>query len=136
MVNLKPRRWLILIFALYFLLAVGYSLLMPIWEAPDEPAHYHLAWHLAHYGEYATQEVNYEANQPACILLSWLMDHLRALDKVDPELTRYRPSKGIYLQHPQARAPDSNGRIKIIVSMGSLYAALGEYNRLAALPCG
>jgi hypothetical protein len=62
MVN--ERRWLLLIFALYFLLAIGYSLLMPPWEAPDEPAHYHLTWHLAQYDRYASQETNYESHQP------------------------------------------------------------------------
>ena len=73
------QRWLILIFALYFLLAVGYSLLMPIWEAPDEPAHYHLAWHLATYDEYPSDEISYEAHQPRVfyILGSWV---IRALN--------------------------------------------------------
>ncbi len=86
---MKPRRWLILIFALYFVLAVGYSLLMPIWEAPDEPAHYHLAWHLATYDEYPSEELNYEAHQPRAYyyLESWV---IRALNEVDPELTRYQ----------------------------------------------
>jgi hypothetical protein len=87
MVN--ERGWLILIFALYFLLAVGYSLLMPIWEAPDEPAHYHLAWHLATYDEYPSQEINYESHQPRPYYYfgSWV---IRALDRLDPELTRFR----------------------------------------------
>jgi hypothetical protein len=100
----KPRRWLILIFALYFLLAVGYSLLMPLWEAPDEPAHYQLAWHLAHYGEYASQEVIYEANQPRAfyVLGSWIIS---ALDKVDPKLTRYiRPKEYVFnIRKPERR---------------------------------
>jgi hypothetical protein len=88
----NPRRWLILIFALYFILAVGYSLLMPIWEAPDEPAHYHLAWHLATYDEYPSQELNYEARQPRAYYYfsSWM---IRALDMVDPALTRFRHPK-------------------------------------------
>ena len=86
MVN--ERRWLALIFILYFLLGVGYSLLMPIWEAPDEPAHYHLAWRLARKGEYATEELNYEANQPRTfyILGSYM---IRALDKVDTKYSDY-----------------------------------------------
>src|SRR3990172_3877048 len=86
MVN--ERRWLALIFALYFLLAFGYSLLMPIWESPDEPAHYHLAWHLTRYDEFASPEINYETHQPRLFyyLGSWI---LRALDRVGPELTMY-----------------------------------------------
>ena len=90
MVN--ERRWLILIFGLYLLLGVGYSLLMPIWEAPDEPAHYHLGWHLATYHEYPSYELNYENNQPRPLYYfnSWI---IRALDTVDPELTRFRRPK-------------------------------------------
>jgi hypothetical protein len=102
MVN--ERRWRILIFSLYTLLAMAYSLLMPIWEAPDEPAHYHLAWHLAHYKEYASQEINYEAHQPRAFyyLGSWI---IRALDTVDPSLTRYiRPTEYKYnIRKPERR---------------------------------
>ena len=87
MVN--ERRWLALIFAFYFLLAFGYSLLMPIWEAPDEPAHYHMAWHLVRYGEYQTVETNYEAHQPRGFYYL-AAGIIRALNEVDPELTRYR----------------------------------------------
>ena len=63
--GVKEPRWLTVIFCLYFLLAVGYSLLMPIWEAPDEGAHFHLAWYLARKDQYATEEKNYEAAQPS-----------------------------------------------------------------------
>jgi dolichyl-phosphate-mannose-protein mannosyltransferase len=86
MVN--ERRWLILIFALYILLAIGYSLLMPLWEAPDEGAHYHLAWYLHYAKTYATPEKNYEAQQPRAFyyLGSWI---LRAIDKINPALTIY-----------------------------------------------
>src|SRR5215470_7692464 len=84
----SERRWLILIFALYFLLAVGYSLLMPLWEAPDEGAHYHLAWYLHYKKAYASEEKNYEAAQPRGFyyLGSWV---LTALDKINPNLTTY-----------------------------------------------
>jgi hypothetical protein len=85
----SERRWLTLIFALYFLLAVGYSLLMPVWEAPDEPAHYHLAWHRETYGEDPSPEMNYEFHQPRGFYLVGRLV-IRALNEVDPELTRYR----------------------------------------------
>jgi hypothetical protein len=102
MVN--ERRWLILIFALYFLLAVGYSLLMPLWEAPDEPAHYHLAWHLATYDEYPSQEVNYERHQPRAYYYfgSWV---IRVLNTVDTELTRFqRPEEDPFtIRKPERR---------------------------------
>ena len=86
MVN--ERRWLLLIFALYFLLAIGYSLLMPLWEAPDEGAHYHLAWYLHYKKTYATPEQNYEAQQPRAFyyLGAWVLD---AIDKINPALTAY-----------------------------------------------
>lgn len=86
--EVSERRWLALIFVLYFLLGIGYSLLMPIWEAPDEPAHYHLAWHLARKGEYATIEQNYEAVQPRTfyILGSYV---IHTLDRFNPEFSSY-----------------------------------------------
>ena len=62
---------------------------MPIWEAPDEPAHYHLAWHFTTYGEYPSPEFNYEAHQPRTFY--YLESSIiRILNKIDPELTRYR----------------------------------------------
>ena len=102
MVN--ERGWLILILALYLVLAVGYSLLMPVWEAPDEPAHYHLAWHRATYEEFPSVEINYEAHQPRpYYYLTSLI--IRALDTVDPELTRFRrPREYIYnIRKPERR---------------------------------
>jgi hypothetical protein len=86
--EVSERRWLVLIFVLYFLLGIGYSLLMPIWEAPDEPAHYHLAWRLARRGEYATEELNYEANQPRTFYYFGSFV-IRALDKVDTKFSDY-----------------------------------------------
>ncbi len=94
MVN--ERRWLVLIFALYFFLAVGYSLLMPIWEAPDEAAHYHLAWYLHNKNTYASPKINYEAQQPRMFyyLGSWV---LRTLDKINPTYTTYYlPKEYVY----------------------------------------
>ena len=111
MVN--ERRWLVLIFSLYFVLAVGYSLLMPIWEAPDEPAHYHLAWHLARYDKYASPEINYEAQQPRLFYFfgSWI---IRALDKVNPEFTWYSLPKenkfNIRIPEPRFEWTDENYR--------------------------
>ncbi|MBC7878766.1 MAG: hypothetical protein H7Y59_16470 [Anaerolineales bacterium] len=85
---LTERRWLALIFSLYFFLAVGYSLLMPIWEAPDEPAHYHIVWYLARKDRFPTLEHNYEMNQPKAFyyLGSWVV---RGLDKIDTHLSDY-----------------------------------------------
>lgn len=88
----SERRWLILIFVLYVLLGAGYSLLMPLWEAPDEPAHYQLAWHFTTYGRYPSQELNYEAHQPPTFYYLEATI-LRALNAIDPELTRYRRPK-------------------------------------------
>lgn len=80
--------WLVLIFSLYGFLALGYSLLMPVWEAPDEPTHYHVAWLLARSGRYPSLKQNYEANQPRAFyyLGSWV---IRALDTVDRGYSDY-----------------------------------------------
>jgi hypothetical protein len=86
MVN--ERRWLALIFALYALLAVGYSLLMPIWEAPDEPAHFHLAWTIARKDRYATYDRNYEAYQPRAYYYAASLV-IRALDEFNPRFSNY-----------------------------------------------
>ena len=61
---MKERGWLLLILAFYVLLGLGYSLAMPVWEAPDEIAHYRYALLLARQGRLPTQEENYEAFQP------------------------------------------------------------------------
>ena len=86
--EVNEHRWLWTIFSLYFLLAFGYSLLMPIWEAPDEPAHYHIAWHLASRDKYPTQRHNYEAHQPRTYyyLASWV---LRGINEINPQYTAY-----------------------------------------------
>jgi len=86
--EVKERRWLTVIFCLYFLLAVGYSLLMPLWEAPDEPAHFHLAWYLARKDRYATEEKNYEAAQPRAYYY-FASVIIRVLDKIDPRFSDY-----------------------------------------------
>lgn len=89
MVNgVNERRWLTVVFCLYFLLAVGYSLLMPIWEAPDEGAHFHLAWYLARKDQYATEEKNYEARQPRGYYYFGSVI-IRALDKINPDFSDY-----------------------------------------------
>jgi hypothetical protein len=86
--GVNERRWLTVIFCLYFLLAVGYSLLMPIWEAPDEGAHFHLAWYLARKDQYATEEKNYEAGQPRAYYYFGSVI-IRALDKINPDFSDY-----------------------------------------------
>jgi hypothetical protein len=84
----NERRWLQGIFCLYLLLAVGYSLLMPIWEAPDEGAHFHLAWYLARKDQYATGEKNYEAAQPRGYYYFGSVI-IRALDTINPDYSDY-----------------------------------------------
>ena len=86
MVN--ERRWLCVIFAFYFVQAFGYSLLMPLWEAPDEAAHYHLAWRIVRIGEYASEERNYEAIQPRPYYY-FASVFIRAMDKIDPAYSDY-----------------------------------------------
>ena len=119
MVN--ERRWRILIFTLYFLLAVGYSLLMPPWEAPDEGAHYHLAWYLHAMHRYPTPEKNYEAQQPRGVyyLGSWI---LRAIDKINPELTAYYfPKEYKYnIRIPERRFDWTNKNYRFLLGVYAL----------------
>jgi hypothetical protein len=85
---INERRWLVLIFSVYLFLAAGYSLLMPVWEAPDEPAHYQIAWHLARIGRLPSLKLNYEMDQPKTFyyLGSWI---IRGLDQIDPHYSDY-----------------------------------------------
>ena len=87
----EPRPSFRFILALYLLLAIAYSILMPPWEAPDETAHYLVVLHLAREGRLPTIEETYEAVQPPPYY--WLAaQFFRLLDRIDPALTRpYRP---------------------------------------------
>ena len=87
----EPHPSFRFILALYLLLAVAYSVLMPPWEAPDETAHYLVVLHLAREGQMPTIEETYEAVQPPPYY--WLAaQFFRLLDRIDPALTRpYRP---------------------------------------------
>lgn len=86
MVN--ERRWLTGIFSLYIVLAFGYSVFMPIWEAPDEPAHYDLAWHVARNDGFPAYEHNYESYQPPVYYYAASLV-IRALDKFNPHFSDY-----------------------------------------------
>jgi hypothetical protein len=86
--SINEHRWFIFIILLYLLLAAGYSLLMPIWEAPDEPAHYNLSLFLARLGHFPPLQQNYEADQPKTFyyLGAWV---IRGLDILNPRLSDY-----------------------------------------------
>lgn len=82
---MNERRWLLLVLSLYLVLGLSYSLLMPMWEAPDEHAHYLFALHIARTGQLPGVEQTYEAYQPP--LYYWLMSRpLRLLDAVNADL--------------------------------------------------
>ena len=76
--QINERRWFVSILLLYLFFAMGYSLLMPLWEAPDEPAHYHLAWFFARFGNFPPLQQNYEADQPKSFyyLGAWVIQGL------------------------------------------------------------
>ncbi len=92
-----------IIFGLYFVLAFGYSILMPIWEAPDETAHYHLAWSIARKGEFPSIKKNYEAHQPRpyYYIASTV---ITLLDKINPRYSDYYLPT-IYKYNLRVRAP-------------------------------
>ena len=90
---MSERRWLCLILFFYTALGFGYSVLMPIWDAPDEPEHYQLALYAARTGATAPRGYAREATQPP--LYYWLASvPLRMLDAVDPTLVDfYQPPR-------------------------------------------
>jgi hypothetical protein len=61
---MADRFWLALILAGYLLLGLGYSVAMPVWEAPDEMAHYRYALTIAREGRLPDLAGIYEARQP------------------------------------------------------------------------
>jgi hypothetical protein len=85
----KPSLRLVLLF--YLLFAFLYSVLVPMWEAPDETAHYLYVLILAREERLPTDAETYEALQPPGYY--WPAAQLfRLLDTIDPELIRpYRP---------------------------------------------
>ncbi|MGH2538166.1 MAG: hypothetical protein ACRDHL_12285, partial [Candidatus Promineifilaceae bacterium] len=88
---MSGRRPLALLLALFAGLALGYSLLMPLWEAPDETAHYLYALILARQGRPPTFDETYEALQPPAYYALAAVA-LRGLDALDPALAEpYRP---------------------------------------------
>ena len=112
------RRWLVIIFLTYLLLAVGYSLLMPIWEAPDEPAHYHLAWYFERIGQYPTLLQNGEANQPRAYYY-FAARVIHELDKINPRLSDYfLPYEYIYnIRVPVRRFDWNDGNYRFLLGV-------------------
>ena len=95
---MSERGWAGLIFGLYTFLGLGYSLLMPMWEGPDEHAHYHLAWSIAHKGKLPSINMNYEAYQPP--MYYWLASRpLIWMEKIDPSLTEFVLPKERYFRY-------------------------------------
>ncbi len=85
---MTERGWRAIAFTLYFALGATWSLLMPMWEGPDEPAHYVLALTLARSNEYQTLDRNYEAHQPQLYYRLASLP-LKILQAQDPESIAY-----------------------------------------------
>ena len=91
--SVSERGGLRLSLVLYFLLGAGYSLLMPVWEGPDENAHYMIALQVARRGAFPTIDWNYEAYQPPLYYLL-AAGPLRLLNEVNPALVDfYQPQR-------------------------------------------
>lgn len=86
-----PKPGLKLVLLLYVLFAFLYSVLVPIWEAPDETAHYLYVLILAREERLPFDSETYEALQPPGYY--WPAAQLfRLLDTIDPALIQpYRP---------------------------------------------
>jgi hypothetical protein len=61
---MADRRGLHIVLALFLFFSLGYSVLMPIWEAPDEPAHFNYVRHITLTGQLPGYAVTREAGQP------------------------------------------------------------------------
>jgi hypothetical protein len=73
---------------LYLLLGLAYSLLVPIWEAPDEPLHYRYALLLARENRQPSNQENSESYQPPTYYFFASLP-LRLIDAVDPDLVQF-----------------------------------------------
>lgn len=89
--GLRAHCWLRLLFTLYGLFAFCYSLLVPMWEAPDETAHYLVVLTLAREDRMPTPDETYESGQPP--LYYWLASRVfKLLNEINPALIDpYRP---------------------------------------------
>jgi hypothetical protein len=84
---LRTNPGLKILLLLYLVLAFGYSVLVPIWEAPDETAHYLYVLILAREKRLPFDSETHEALQPPGYY--WPAAQLfRLLDRIDPELIR------------------------------------------------
>ncbi|MDK1119462.1 MAG: hypothetical protein QGM50_11840 [Anaerolineae bacterium] len=84
---MNEKFWLRLIFSLYFLMGLSYSLIMPMWEGPDEPAHYQIVRITARKGREAVPK-NYEYHQPRGYY-DVAAFAIRFLDKINPKYSDY-----------------------------------------------
>ncbi|HEY5572066.1 MAG TPA: hypothetical protein VIK64_03530 [Anaerolineales bacterium] len=85
---MQYRLWTNVILGLYLFLGLGYSLLVPVWEGPDEPAHYFYALHIVWQGKPPPIEKDYEAYQPSPYY--WFASGpLWLLNRIDPRLVEY-----------------------------------------------
>lgn len=83
--RINPALKIVLL--LYLLLAFGYSILVPMWEAPDETAHYLYVLILAREERMPFDAETYEALQPPGYY--WPAAQLfRLLEQIDPGLIR------------------------------------------------
>ncbi len=105
---MSERKGLIVLLGLYVFFAFGYSVLMPIWEAPDEAWHYHFALTLLKEGQPPAPEENIEASQP--VLYYWGASRvLRVLEALKPSWVEYyapkerifEPERAIYRWSPE-----------------------------------
>ena len=89
--RLRGTRREVLLLAVFALLGLGWSVLIPMWEAPDETNHYLVALHVARHGTHPPAAFNAEAHQPPAFYrlaggLLWLVD------RIDPALNHnHRP---------------------------------------------
>lgn len=115
---MRPQLWpATLIAATFAVLAIIYSIVIPVFESPDEVWHYPLVWHLARTGELPVQDParpqlwHQEGSQPPLYyLLAALLTWPIPADDL-PELIYRNPHADIGLVTP-------DGNVNIVVHTG------------------
>jgi len=83
--NEGSRTGLRALLATYALLGLGYVILVPLWEPPDESQHYRLIVHLVRGGDWPAAVANRQAHH-APVYYRIASVPLGLLERIDPEL--------------------------------------------------
>ena len=79
---MASRRWLWIIFLIGTLHASCYALLVPPWQAPDEPSHMEYGCLMARLGRYGTRVTGFAAPGSSTVeSVQWIAERARRSDR-------------------------------------------------------